>query len=154
MTNPHRAAASGQSCSAEMELDIGAQSCALLIAHGGGWCLGLLYDLLRTPRRRLGRGTAALLDILFCAASGAAAFLFAMSAGNGYLGCWELLAALCGFLLYQYTLSRVFMPVGDKIFGFFCRVARNGKIFTKKVCKTAKFYFQKSKECFIIKDEK
>ena len=116
--------------------------------------MGLLYDLLRPPRRRMGKGFAALLDILFCAAAGSAAFLFAMSAGNGRLGCWELLAALCGFLLYQYTLSRVFEPVVDKIFGFFCRIARRGKSFTKKVCKTAKFYFQKSKECFIIKDEK
>ena len=135
-------------------MNIGAQGCALLIAHGGGWLLGLLYDLLRPPRRRIGRGLAALLDILFCAAAGSAAFLFAMSAGSGRLGCWELLAALCGFLLYQYTLSRVFEPDVDKIFGFFCLIARRGKIFTKKVFKTAKFYFQKSKECFIIKDEK
>ena len=124
-------------------MNIGAQGCALLIAHCGGWLMGLLYDLLRPPRRRMGRGFAALLDILFCAAAGSAAFLFAMSAGNGRLGCWELLAALCGF-----------EPVVDKIFGFFCRIARRGKSFTKKVCKTAKFYFQKSKECFIIKDEK
>ena len=74
--------------------------------------------------------------------------------GCGKTTVGKLLAALCGFLLYQYTLSRVFEPVVDKIFGFFCLIARRGKSFTKKVCKTAKFYFQKSKECFIIKDEK
>lgn len=130
-------------------MNIGAQGCALLIAHGGGWLLGLLYDLLRPPRRRMGRGLAALLDILFCTAAGSAAFLFAMSAGSGRLGCWELLAALCGFLLYQYTLSRVFEPVVDRIFGFFCRIARRGKIFTKKFSKLQNFTSKNQKNVLL-----
>ncbi len=137
-----------------MELNIGRQAAAIVFAHLGGWLLGLVYDLLRPPRRRLRPASAAVLDLLFCVFAGSAAFLFAMGAGSGRLGTWELLAALCGFLAYMHTLSRILEPGLDWICAGIWHAAGQGKILSKKVWKSAKIYFQKSKECFIIKDEK
>lgn len=155
MTSLRRAAASGRACSAEsMELDIGAQAAEILLAHLGGWLLGLLYDLLRPPRRRLRPLPAAMLDIVYCAAAFSAVFIFAMSAGSGRVGTWELFAALLGFLAYMHSLSRIFAPWLDKICAAAWRAVGRGKNLSKKVWKIAKRYFQKSKECFIIKDGK
>lgn len=134
-------------------MNIATQAGAIFLAHAGGWLLGLLYDLMRPPRRRLHRVWAAVLDVEFCLIAGCAAFVFAISAGDGRLGTWELTAALAGFLLYLHTLSRFLEPILDKICSAVWRFARRAENLTKKVWKYAKRYFQKSKECFIIKGE-
>ena len=136
-----------------MELSISIQAWAIFLAHVGGWLLGLVYDMLRPLRRRAKHAWTAVLDVGFCIIAGGTAFVFAMGAGNGRLGTWELTAALAGFLLYLHTLSRFLEPILDKICSGVWRFACRGKNLTKKVWKYAKRYFQKSKECFIIKDE-
>lgn len=91
-----------------METSVSLQAAAIGKAAVIGLVLGLLYDLLRPLRFRAGKVGAALVDMLFCAASGVAAFIYAMGAGDGRLGVCELGAMTVGFLLYLYVL-------GDKL---------------------------------------
>ena len=65
------------------------QLAALGTALALGTGLGLLYDLLRPPRRQGGGLLASLLDLLFAFCAGAAVFLRAMAAPEGRLGLWE-----------------------------------------------------------------
>ena len=94
-----------------MERSLVGQALALGPALGLGAGLGLLYDLLRPPRRRSGPVFAALLDVLFALAAAAGAFFYAMGAESGRLGLWELTAALLGFLFYLHVLSPAVLPV-------------------------------------------
>jgi len=88
-----------------MDLSLGGQLRALLLAMALGALLGVVYDLLRPLRRRTGPVAGALLDLLYCALAGCGCFVYAMGAGNGRLGLWELCAALLAFLLYMHSLS-------------------------------------------------
>lgn len=106
-----------------MGIKLEGQVLALLLAVAMGAVMGVFYDLLRPVRRRTGRVTGAMLDILFCFASGAAAFTYAMGAGSGRLGLWELAAALIGFLLYMHTLSNPILHVFTALLELFCRIA-------------------------------
>ena len=94
-----------------METNPVSQALALLSSLLLGLGLGLLYDLLRPPRRRGSAALGALLDLFFALAAGAAAFVNAMSAGEGRLGLWELSASLLGFLLYLQLLSPLLLPL-------------------------------------------
>ena len=89
------------------------QALRLVLALLLGLGEGLLYDLLRPPRRRLGR-CAALPDLLFSLCAGLLAFLFAMGAGSGRLGLWELTSILLGFLLYLYAFSPLLLPLLER----------------------------------------
>lgn len=133
----------GQGCSAEMEISLGLQAIRLLLALLLGLGTGLLYDLLRPLRRAAGMIAAAGLDALFCLLTGAGIFLFAMSAGDGKLGQWELCAALLGFLAWLHLLSPVVFPIFEKI----RRVLAAALALCKKSLKIflhfAKFFFQK-----------
>lgn len=93
-----------------METGLGRQAAALGFAAALGLAAGLLYDLLRPPRRALRQPWAALFDLLYGLCTGTGLFLYAMSAGNGRLGIWELSAALLGFLAYLHLLSPVLLP--------------------------------------------
>lgn len=110
-----------------MELELGLQIRALLLAVGLGVLLGLLYDALRPLRRKTGSFCAAALDILFCVAAGAAVFVYAMGADSGRLGLWELSATLLGFLLYMYTVSSFFFGIFSALLVFFCRFVNRCK---------------------------
>ena len=57
-----------------METSLQAQLLALGLALALGTGLGLLYDLLRPPRRRSGGMLAAALDLLYALAAGTAVF--------------------------------------------------------------------------------
>lgn len=123
----------------------------LLLALIMGAALGFGYDLLRPPRRSCGRAAAICLDALYCAAAGLLLFSFAMGAGSGRLGTWELAAALAGFVGYMHTLSdpvsRAFSLSWNKLLSalsFFEKKLKEALVF-------AKFYFQKLGKCFIIK---
>ena len=101
-----------------MRVDPARQAQTLLLAALLGLAAGLVYDLLRPPRRRL-RGPAALLpDALFCLLVGAAFFLFAMSAGEGRLGLGALAAAWTGFLAWLRLCSPFVLPVFDRLFQY------------------------------------
>ena len=134
-----------------MESGIVPQAAALLLAALLGLGAGLLYDLLRPPRRAMRRAWAALIDLLYALCVGIGLFLFAMSAGEGRLGLWELGAALAGFLVYLHLLSPVFLPLFDAAAAGTARglesLGKSMKNFNEK----RKKYFQKRKECYIMK---
>ena len=134
-----------------MELSIGAQTLRLLLAGAMGGGLGLGYDLLRPPRRCGGRAAAWCLDALYCAAAGLLLFSFAMGAGNGRLGIWELSAALLGFLAYTYTISPSVLRAASLSWNILRAGFEHLRKNLKKVLDFAKFYFQKIRKCFIIK---
>ena len=134
-----------------MGLDPRAQLLRLLGALLLGAGLGTAYDLLRPPRRRLGRVGAALLDLLFALLAGAAAFLCAMSAPEGRAGLWELAASALGFLLYIHVLSPLFYPLFFTFFDFLCRIIGSCKKCCVKIQNSAKKNFQNVRKCFIVK---
>ena len=114
--------------------------------------LGLVYDLLRPPRRAGGTLRTRLLDALFAVTAAVALFFFAMASGDGRLGTWELAAALLGFLLYMHLLSPLLLPPVEKIFrGVGAFLIRLEKLI-KKVQNKLKKLFPKIRECFRIKE--
>lgn len=152
MTSRPAPARFGRGCSAEiMEIELQHQGLALLLALGMGIAVGLVYDLLRPLRRRTGKAAGAALDVLFCLLSGFMVFSFAMGAGDGRLGLWELTAALLGFVGYLYTLSRPILRIFTAGLDFLCNFMTACKNLIKKTALSAKIIFQKVRECFIIK---
>ncbi len=118
MTSRRFPAPCGLGFSAEMRLLLHRQLLELLLAFVLGLGVGLLYELLRPLRCRGGALAAALLDLLFCLLSGLGAFCYAMSAGSGRLGLWELSAMLLGFLLHLHWLSpplRRVLAAGERL---------------------------------------
>ncbi len=126
-----------------MALDPRVQLLQLIGALVLGLALGLVYDLLRPPRRRFGRLCEALLDLLFALVAGWAAFLYAMGALGGRLGLWELAASTLAFLLYFHILSPLFYPLFSACYVFLCSMMES----CKKICVnfqiSAKKNFQK-----------
>ena len=127
------------------------QLAALGTALAMGTGLGLLYDLLRPPRRQGGGLLASLLDLLFAFCAGAAVFLRAMAAPEGRLGLWELCAALLGFLFYLYALSPLLLPVLELPFRMMENIMRSCKKDGKFLADSAKKYFQKTKDWIIMR---
>ena len=143
---------SGQgSSAAEMDIRLVDQAAALGAALLLGAALGLVYDILRPVRRAAPGALAAAFDALFCLIAGWAAFCFAMAAGDGRLGTWELCAAALGFAAYMHVLSTHTLRATEKMW----RAAREGwargEKFIKKTAVSAKLVFQKTVECFIIR---
>lgn len=115
-----------------------------------GFLLALIYDMLRPLRYRAGKA-GLLLDMLFSAAAFFCAFSFAMGAGSGKLGQWELCGILLGFLMYIHLIGDAF----QRVFEYWVRLAAlvldKGINLIKKAADYAKFFFKNVRECFIIK---
>ena len=134
-----------------METSLQAQLLALGLALALGTGLGLLYDLLRPPRRYSGGLLAAALDLLYALAAGTAVFLHAMGAPSGRMGLWELSAALLGFLFYLHALSPALLPVLELPYRVMGNMMRLFKKIEKIFVKSAKKFFQNVREWIIIK---
>ena len=134
-----------------MGLELKDQLLELVKAFLLGAGLGLGYDLLRPPRRRLGRVIGTLLDVFFSVLAAAACFVGAMGAGTGRLGVWELSASLLGFLLYLYALSPMILPLFSAGYDFL----RGIMAWCKKISVYCQFFakkiFQNVRKCFIVK---
>lgn len=124
-----------------MELAISRQVLGLLLALGLGVLTGLLYDFIRPFRRRAGSGLTALLDLMFSLAAGVAAFIYAMGAGSGRLGLWELFMTLMGFVLYMHTFSDIVYRGWDFLLGGIWKLLCSFCIKLKKFANSAKNYF-------------
>ena len=129
-----------------MKTGLWEQLAALLFSLLLGALVGLLYDLLRPPRHRTGPAVGALLDLLFCLLAGTGAFFYAMSAGNGRLGLWDLTGMLLGFLLYMYTLSPPLLRLFTAELDFCARVMGGCKKRINKLGISAKNRFQNMRE--------
>lgn len=125
-----------------METSLRAQALSLLPALLLGMGLGLLYDLLRPPRRRIGGATGALLDLFFALFAGAAAFLNALASSDGRMGLWELTGSLAGFLFYLHALSPLLLPLLELPYRMMFSTIQSLKNVAKKMGKTAKKSFQ------------
>ena len=134
-----------------MELDLQRQALGLLEAWILGVGLGLGYDVLRPPRRRLGQIAGAALDVLFSLLAAAACFVASMRADSGRMGLWELTASLLGFLLYLHVLSPLILPILAAGMDFLCSIIVSLKKFSVKCQVSAKKIFQKVRKCFIVK---
>lgn len=126
-----------------MGIELKAQAGDLALSLVLGITLGLLYDLLRDPRYAAGKLTAALLDIVFCLASGWGLFCIAMRSGNGILGIWELAFALAGFLLYLHFFSDTVLRLAGKLRSSLSAFTDERKKI-KKAGKSLKRVFQKN----------
>ena len=135
-----------------MSLSVSHQGWALLLSLAMGLGLGLVYDLLRPPRRAGGTTRTRLLDALFAVTAAVALFFFAMASGDGRLGTWELAAALLGFLLYMHLLSPLLLPPMEKIFRAMGKFLERTIKRIKKVQNKLKKLFPKIRECFRIKE--
>ena len=132
----------GQGYLADMEIEIGEQAAVLLLSLLMGLLMGIAYDMLRPLRRHLNRLGAVLCDLVFSITVFALVFSFAMGAGSGRVGQWELFGMLLGFLLYIYLLSPVFMPV----FALWAELAAKLEIVIKKAGNLKKLYFQNERK--------
>lgn len=139
-------------CSADMALSLEHQALCLVLAFVLGALLGLAYDIIRPLRRRCGRICAAVLDAVFAFMCGLFAFCFAMGAGSGRLGLWELFAMLLGFCAYMYTVSDRVYAVFDGGFSLILRLAARTKNLIKKIANLAKFLFRKVRKWIIINE--
>ncbi len=93
------------------------QGLAFLQALCVGAGLGLLYDLLRVGRERLGRAASAVLDLLFWLCATAALFLFAILRGDGRIRLYLGAAFLLGGGAWFATLSRPALWILRKLAG-------------------------------------
>ena len=84
-----------------METPLSRQAISLLLALGLGAALAAERELLSPSGRR-----AAAADLFFALSAGCALFLFAMGAGNGLLGLWDLLFSSAGFSLCRPAFRR------------------------------------------------
>ena len=134
-----------------MELEIGKQAELLLNSLLLGFLLALIYDMLRPLRYRSAKPIAVLLDMLYAVAAFFGAFSFAMGAGSGRLGQWELCAILIGFLVYIYFVGDAFRQIFECWLGFLERSLELGVNLIKKIARYAKFFFKNMRRCFIIK---
>jgi len=134
-----------------MELELAGQLKELLLSLLLGLGTGTVYDMLRPLRYRLGKAFALLLDMVFSASAFVLAFSFAMGAGSGRLGQWELCGILLGFLFYLHFLSPAFLEIFSIWTGLFFKGLSLFKNLLKKLQHSAKFIFKNVRECFIIK---
>lgn len=142
----------GRGSSADnMDIRLQDQAVALLLAFVLGAALGFFYDLLRPVRRASPRALSLCLDALFCLVSGCAAFCFAMAAGDGRLGTWELCSAALGFALYMHALSARVLRITDGMWRSVRKALAWCKKIIKKTAVSAKLVFKNFIECFIIK---
>ncbi len=127
------------------------QAFLLAMAFALGAVIGICYDILRPLRYRCAAFIKVGTDFVFALLSAVLLFLFAMSAGNGRLGLWELAAALAGFLAYLYTLSDVFFAAFDRAFSLLSRGGRALGKHISDIANLVKKIFKKFSECYIIK---
>ena len=116
----------------------------LLAALGLGISAGLIYDLLRPFRR--GTGSGIIGDLIFCLICSFTMFVFAMSSNDAKTGTWELVFALMGFILYIFSLSRLFLPFFYKSLRTLDSVLEINKKYIKKIKVYRKNLFKKTQK--------
>lgn len=91
------------------------QLTAFFYAVGFGFCLGILYDVLRAVRRLFFGATRAFLasDVLFAFCAAFLTFLFALAVHGGSVRGYVLFGEGLGFLVYYFTAGVFVMRVLD-----------------------------------------
>jgi spore cortex biosynthesis protein YabQ len=101
------------------------QSQIFLMMLYAGAAVGLWYDALRLVRYmlRAGRALAFALDIVFGVGSAALVIAFMLKANYVELRLYALLGALCGLVLYAFTISPVVLLVYQHVKKWVVRAA-------------------------------
>lgn len=120
-----------------------------LLSLALGALLGLVYDLLRPPRRAM-RALGILADLAFCLLAALGAFSLAMADADGRFGLWAVAAGFAGFLLWLALVSPLFAPLAQKSWTRVAHLARICEKIAKKTAKSANSLYAKLKSCFII----
>ena len=103
-----------------MAVSVTAQALSFLGALGLGGALGLLYDLFRLLRTRLGlRWLGGGLDLLYWLAVVVSLFVYCVAAGNGDVRIYLMLGTALGGGVYFLTLSAPVLFLGNKMWDLF-----------------------------------
>ena len=143
------AAACLPGCSAEMGPSVAGQAAFFGGAVLLGGAVGVLYDMFRVIRVRIGlRAVGAVLDLLFWTAATAALFVYAVTAGDGEVRVYMILGVLAGAAVYFALLSRWILRLGylaadfvGLVWGIVTLPLRAILLLYKKIGKKAKKFF-------------
>lgn len=114
----------------------------------------LLYDILRALRRakKFSDITVAVQDIIYFIIISPITFLYLLAATNGELRFYIFLGIFLGFLLFFYTVSRLWVAIlkvcFSAIFGIFNKIFTLQNAFFSKTNRFLEKYFKKTVNFF------
>ncbi len=81
------------------------QTTNFLLSLGFGFCIGVLYDVVRTIRLIFGGGkrTVLIFDILYSAFAGLVTFIFSLVITNGMVMAYVVFGEMLGFYILHYV---------------------------------------------------
>lgn len=106
------------------------QTTNFLLSLGFGFCIGVLYDVVRTIRLIFGGGkrTVLIFDILYSAFAGLVTFIFSLVITNGMVMAYVVFGEMLGFFIYYITFGvfavRFSERVTEAVKGFFIKILR------------------------------
>ena len=104
------------------------QTTNFLLSLGFGFCIGVLYDVVRTIRLIFGGGkrTVLIFDILYSAFAGLVTFIFSLVITNGMVMAYVVFGEMLGFFIYYITFgvfaARFSERVTEAVKGFFIKI--------------------------------
>lgn len=104
------------------------QTTNFLLSLGFGFCIGVLYDVVRTIRLIFGGGkrTVLIFDILYSAFAGLVTFIFSLVITNGMVMAYVVFGEMLGFFIYYITFGvfavRFSERVTKAVKGFFIKI--------------------------------
>ena len=104
------------------------QTTNFLLSLGFGFCIGVLYDVVRTIRLIFGGGkrTVLIFDILYSAFAGLVTFIFSLVITNGMVMAYVVFGEMLGFFIYYITFGvfavRFSERVTEAVKGFFIKI--------------------------------
>lgn len=103
------------------------QTTNFLLSLGFGFCIGVLYDVVRTIRLIFGGGkrTVLIFDILYSAFAGLVTFIFSLVITNGMVMAYVVFGEMLGFF------KRVFGKISQKSRKKAVKAAKKSKIHLK-----------------------
>lgn len=117
----------------------------LALALGLGAALGLLFDVLRVPRRHMHRAfLRTVLDGVFCLLVGLVVFAFGMAAGTGQVRLFMFLAIAAGWTGYFVWLSGYVFPLLEKFSRLCAQKTRKVTAPGQKIAKKVWIFYKKT----------
>ena len=107
------------------------QTTNFLLSLGFGFCIGVLYDVVRTIRLIFGGGkrTVLIFDILYSAFAGLVTFIFSLVITNGMVMAYVVFGEMLGFFIYYITFGvfavRFSERVTEAVKGFFIKIFKS-----------------------------
>ena len=120
-----------------MELDFAAQSAAFLYSILTGAVFGMVYGCIRLVRTAFSFSKPMLFtsDVLFMLLSSVVIFVISLAYLSGHVRLYLIAGAALGFLMYRFTLGRVFVRLYSPLFIMLKRYFAAVSNFFKKIFK-------------------